>query len=90
MIKIDPFMNEEASVSLSGLTIENRIDRVSLYGSIDLTRDRRGLERAREMKDLLTAVIAKLENEPSLPETIETKGIAAISNPFLPTEDPLS
>ncbi len=42
METIDPFANESESLRLDDLTIENRTDKVSLYGSIEITRDKRG------------------------------------------------
>ena len=39
---IEPFANESDSLGIGGLTVENRTDRVSLYGSLDLTRASRG------------------------------------------------
>ncbi|HWX47940.1 MAG TPA: hypothetical protein VNZ61_07800 [Roseomonas sp.] len=62
-VKITPFADEAASISVGGLTIENRLDRVSLYGSLDLTRDRPGLEDARRLRALLEAVVRVLEGE---------------------------
>ena len=41
MMSIRPFENEEESLSIGGLTVENRTDRVELYGSVHLTRDKR-------------------------------------------------
>ncbi len=53
---IHPFENEEEAVSLDGLTIENRTTHISLYGNIALTRDKAGLENARELRDLLQPI----------------------------------
>ena len=33
---ISPFTNESESLGIADLTIENRTDRISIYGSIDL------------------------------------------------------
>lgn len=77
-----PYANEEDSQSLGDLTIENRLDRVSLYGSIDLTRDQAGLEYSRQLRDLLTAVVASLEAASALPAHVATKPAEKISNPF--------
>src|SRR3954470_8272648 len=40
-----------------------KLDRVALYGSVDLTKDRAGLRRARELRALLEAVVSALERE---------------------------
>lgn len=65
--------------------MENRLDRVSLFGSLDLTRDKEGLAAARELNELVTHVVAeleKLEQTGELPETIVTEGPELLDNPF--------
>jgi hypothetical protein len=82
METIDPFANESESLRLDDLTIENRTDKVSLYGSIDITRDKRGLELARTIKDLFDSLVAKLSQE-NLPESIPPpKKPEVVKNPF--------
>jgi hypothetical protein len=80
---IKPFANESDSIGIDELTIENRFDRVSLYGSIDLTRDKAGLDHARTLRALLDRVIKTLEAEKSLPDKLpppEKK--EEVKNPF--------
>src|SRR3982074_444499 len=50
MSNFKPFKNEEESLIIDDLTIENRLDRVSLYGSVQLTRDKTGLQQARQLQ----------------------------------------
>jgi len=70
-VTLTPFADEAASISVGDLTAENRLDRVSLYGSLDLTRDRQGLAEARRLRALLEAVVAALEaEEDRLPERL--------------------
>ncbi len=57
--QIEPFANEAQVLSVGELTAENRADRVSIFGTVDLTRDRAGLEKARALKTLLDAVVAR-------------------------------
>lgn len=66
MSNFKPFKNEEDALMIDDLTIENRLDRVSLYGSVQLTRDRTGLQQARQLKEVVDAVVAALEAEKSL------------------------
>ncbi|MFC7738900.1 hypothetical protein ACFQX4_24590 [Roseomonas sp. GCM10028921] len=82
--RILPFGDEAASTSVGDLTIENRTDRVSLYGSLDVTRDRRGLDDARRLRVLLDAVVRALEAEGDrLPEQVGSgPGPERIPNPF--------
>jgi len=83
-VTITPFADEAASASVGALTVENRLDRVSLYGSLDLTRDRRGLEDARRLRALLEAVVRVLEGEGDrLPEKVQGgPDVDQVPNPF--------
>ncbi|GAC1415680.1 MAG: hypothetical protein NVSMB6_18030 [Burkholderiaceae bacterium] len=77
-----PYLNEEDSLSLGQLTLENRLDRVTLYGTLDLTRDRAGLEKARVLRDLLQAVVTSLEGGGPLPAHVAVKPAEKVRNPF--------
>jgi len=82
METIDPFANESESLQLDDLTIENRVDKVSIYGSIKITRDRRGLELALTLKNLFDSIVSVLSRE-DLPESIPPpEGIDLVKNPF--------
>ena len=70
--EIHPFANESESIQLGDLTIENRTDRVSIYGSIDLTLDKAGLDHARSLKAILDLTVAELEKA-NLPDSITVK-----------------
>jgi len=64
---MDYFQNESEVMIFKGenhdLNIENRIDRVSLYGSVDITRDAEGLAQALRLKGVLDGMVAVLEAE---------------------------
>ena len=64
---MDYFQNESEVMILKGeshdLNIENRTDRVSLYGSVDITRDRAGLEQALRLKGVVDGMVAVLNAE---------------------------
>lgn len=77
----DPFGNESETAQLGDLTIENRIDRISLYGSMTITCDQEGLRYAQELKALFDGVVAKLQSL-DLPERIETIKPTLGENPF--------
>ncbi len=47
MTTLKPFADDAASLSIGKLTIENGTDELSLYGSLDITRDQHGLAQAR-------------------------------------------
>jgi hypothetical protein len=63
-----PYQNEADAVEIGALKIENQLDRVTIYGRIDLTRDKAGLENARALKKLLDDVAHALESDSALPE----------------------
>ncbi len=79
---IDPFANEFESLRIGGITFENRTDRISVYGSIDITRDKQGLDAARKIAALFNSVVARLVSE-ELPETaLPLKDSDTVKNPF--------
>lgn len=80
-MKLKPFANEIDSLGIDDMTIENRLDRVVIYGSMQLTRDKTGLKMAREMKELLDQTIAALEQE-DLPDNISINPSDSVKNPF--------
>jgi hypothetical protein len=81
-MKFDPFANEFDSLEIGGLIFENRVNEVSIYGSIDITRDKKGLEAAQKIAALLNAVVKRLSSE-ELPESIPPpKETDTVKNPF--------
>ena len=69
-----------------GLTIENGVDRLRLFGQIDITRDKVGLETARDLLTTMEEIVGALsiENKAGmLPEKIEEKPLGEGANPFL-------
>jgi hypothetical protein len=78
---IKPFANESDALTLGDLKVENRVDRISIYGSIDLTRDKVGLANAKTLQALLESAIAVMESKP-LPERVEPSKPHSITNPF--------
>jgi len=83
-MSIQPFANDNASLGVGGLTIENHLDRVVLYGNLELTLDQAGLAYARELKALIDAVVVQLEGEADqLPTQIAQPSVETVDNPFL-------
>lgn len=77
-----PYKNEADCITIGeDLTIENRRDRVSIFGSIDLTLDKEGLKAAKELKTIIDRTVAALENE-SLPDHIAITERETVKNPF--------
>jgi len=77
-----PYRNEADVVEVGGLTIENRLDRVTLSGDVDLTADRHGLDAARLLHALLGQVVATLEAQKDLPDTLPPPVVTTVRNPF--------
>ena len=85
-LRISPFANESESAEIGGLTIENRVDRISFYGSIDITRDIAGLAKAEALKALFDEILTALKAE-HLPDKISVKPAEEVHNPFADTKD---
>lgn len=75
------FENESDAITIGGLSIENRLDRISIYGSLDLTRDKQGLQQALALKEIFDAVVFSLSSG-ELPEHIEIDAPTVVANPF--------
>ena len=80
-MKIAPFVNETDSLSIGELTIENREDRISIYGSIDITRDKEGFAQAEILQTLFNDIMARMK-EGDLPDKISIKPADNVANPF--------
>ena len=77
-----PYANESDVFTIGDeLTIENRLDKVSISGSIELTKDKQGLQYAYELKRIIDATITELKNK-DLPEHIEIAPVEIVANPF--------
>lgn len=76
------YENESEVFQIDNLSIENRLDRISIHGSLDITKDTRGLEYALMLKRLIDASIDALKRDKSLPEHIEIQPSDNVQNPF--------
>lgn len=81
-MSIKPFENESDSTAIDELTIENRVDQLELYGSLSITRDKRGLDRALQLKDLIDATVKALQEDAALPDEISFRPTDQVNNPF--------
>jgi hypothetical protein len=78
-----PFADDAASLGIGELTLENGTARVAVYGQLDLTRDKAGLKRARELKAVLDAVVRHLEAAHDLPDQLPLpEPTKTVENPF--------
>src|SRR5919202_1351227 len=67
---LTPFADDAASLSIGEMTLENGQERLALYGNLDLTRDKQGLQHARALKTVLDQVVRVLEADKALPDRI--------------------
>lgn len=80
-----PYANESEIVQIEGLTIENRIDRISVYGEIDITKDKEGLRAAKELKAIIDATVKVLEaaeGKGELLDQVAAESTVTMDNPF--------
>lgn len=78
-----PFEHGTESCAIDDLTIENQLDRVNIYGNLQITKDRHGLKSAKALQILLGEVIKSLEAHQPLPDQIVRPQEKEIDNPFL-------
>ncbi|NHZ92436.1 hypothetical protein F2P45_26020 [Massilia sp. CCM 8733] len=76
-----PYANEADVVAVGKLMIENRLDRITLSGDVDLTADKAGLEHARKLQALLGEIVATLEGM-TLPAELPPPAVGEVDNPF--------
>ena len=76
-----PYANEADVVEIGKLMLENRLDRITISGDVDLTADKRGLEAARRLHALLGSVVASLESR-DLPDELPPPHVEKVDNPF--------
>ena len=76
-----PFANEADVMGIGNLMLENRVDRITLSGYVDLTADLRGLADARRLHAVLGDIVAALEAR-ELPDQLPPPQITTIDNPF--------
>ena len=82
LICIDPYANEEDVIHIGELDIENRLDRISLHGAVDITKDKQGLEYAFALKRQIDTIVEYLKKQ-ALPVKISVENTAKkVNNPF--------
>ncbi|WP_426076950.1 hypothetical protein [Janthinobacterium sp. PSPC3-1] len=79
--KFVPYANESDVLNIGTLSVENRLDRVSLIGDLDLTLDQAGLALAKQLHKLLGEVVAQLEQQ-ELPKQLPPPEVKTVDNPF--------
>jgi hypothetical protein len=82
-----PYSNEDDVLNIQGdaLTLTNGTTRVVLNGTLELTRDQRGLKAALALKEAVDAIVASLQAQPDLPAKVKDEPDAKpglVANPF--------
>ena len=81
------YSNDDDVLNIQGdaLTVSNGTTRVVLSGTLDITKDKRGLKAAMALKEALDGIVAALQADPKLPEKVKEEPDAkpgVIDNPF--------
>ena len=80
---MNPFADDSAAASVGDMRLENGRDRIAIYGSLDVTRDKAGLALAQALRAVLDQVVAVLEADPALPAALAPpKRPGTARNPF--------
>lgn len=78
-------MDVDSSFQIGDLTIETKEDGFSLYGSVDIPRDKRGLATAGELKDVVGRIYRTLQQadaDVGLPDVLPEPTPETVKNPF--------
>lgn len=76
-----PFADEAASQDIAGLTFENHLDRISIYGQTMIMKDQQGLAHILAIQSQLNEIVLALKDS-DLPTQIENKTVVMVDNPF--------
>ena len=71
------------SHAIHDLTLENDLDRISIYGNLQIHKDQAGLAAAKALQVYLNDIVKALEAEENLPERLESALDDEVENPFL-------
>ena len=82
MTAFKAFANESQSLTIGKMTIENRLDKVSIYGDLDITKDKAGLAQALAVKAVIDSAVTALQAQNNLPENLPEPTVTMVDNPF--------
>lgn len=82
-----PYSNDDDVLNIQGdaLTLSNGTTRIVLNGTLELTRDQRGLKAALALKEALDAIVESLQAQADLPSKVKNEPDAepgVVQNPF--------
>jgi hypothetical protein len=67
------YENDTDGFATGNLQIKNGIDTITIEGSLEITKDKEGLEAALKLKRAVDAAIDALKRDRKLPDSIEIK-----------------
>ena len=82
MSDFKPFANESDVLTLGSLAVENRVDRVTLHGDVEITRDKAGLALAKQLQAVIDATVKALQADNALPDAVQVVKPKSVKNPF--------
>ena len=77
-----PYANESDTLTIGKLAIENRVDRVTFQGDVELTLDKVGLALAKQLQAVINAIVKALEADKALPDAVQVVKPRSVKNPF--------
>ncbi|WP_144113009.1 hypothetical protein [Paraburkholderia sp. BCC1886] len=82
-----PYSNDDDVLNIQGdaLSVTNGSSRIVLNGSLELTKDQRGLKAALALKQAVDAIVATLQADGNLPAKVKDEPDAkpgVVDNPF--------
>ena len=86
---IDPFANDHQSMQIGELVIENQMDKIIIYGDLDLHLNELGREQAEQLHRLTEKILQafsdsdKNSNEESMSKLKSDRSDVNIDNPFM-------
>lgn len=86
---IEPFANDSQSMQIGELVIENQLEKIIIYGDIDIHLNASGYQQAKQLQELTGKIIQAFEKDPERIKTsTESKDKSDqadenIDNPFL-------
>jgi hypothetical protein len=84
----DAYANDDDVLSVQGdaLTISNGTSHITISGTLDIGKDKRGLKAALALQQAIDSVVAALQAQAALPETLEDEPphpTGTTGNPFI-------
>lgn len=86
-----PFENDHQSMQIGELIFENQMDKVIIYGDIDVTKSKEGLENALKLQKVMNDIVTQLQSAEEADTLLNTKQQAVenetqsgkeVDNPF--------